>query len=174
MGVNGHTQSLHWKLTLGEKYLTAPGNQTCISSMMVWYSINELHPHNPSYRAVVLLLMKPPPSYEFLYEHLRNHHPFLKPLLLHFFWWPYKKGSTLHKNCTTQHICTAWPKAKSHLKKEFCSSRVPLSTKTVLHSTSALRDPKQNLTLKKSSLLQGFHYTQWVISESLSNTQCCI
>ena len=35
-GVYGHTlESLHWKLTLGEKSLAAPGKRTCISGALV-------------------------------------------------------------------------------------------------------------------------------------------
>ena len=33
-------ESLHWKWTQGEKSLAAPGNQTCISGVLVWCSAN--------------------------------------------------------------------------------------------------------------------------------------
>ena len=36
--VTGTCKSLHWKLTLGEKSIAAPGNQTCVSGMTVWCS----------------------------------------------------------------------------------------------------------------------------------------
>ena len=40
-GVYGHCKkSLHWKLTLEEKSLAAPANQTCLSSVPVWCSTN--------------------------------------------------------------------------------------------------------------------------------------
>ena len=38
-GIYGHTkESLHWKLTLGEKSLASLGNRTCVSSMLVQHS----------------------------------------------------------------------------------------------------------------------------------------
>ena len=39
-GVQTPLESLHWKLTLGEKSLAAPGNQTCIGNVPVWCSTN--------------------------------------------------------------------------------------------------------------------------------------
>ena len=46
-GVYGHTwESLHWKLTLAVKSLTAQGNRTCVSGMTVRCSTNELQPHD--------------------------------------------------------------------------------------------------------------------------------
>ena len=35
-----HRKSLHWKLTLGEKSLAAPGNWTCLSGVPVRCSTN--------------------------------------------------------------------------------------------------------------------------------------
>ena len=37
-GVTDTYKSLHWKLTLGEKSLAAPGNGTCVSGVTVWCS----------------------------------------------------------------------------------------------------------------------------------------
>ena len=35
-----HKESLHWKLTLGEKSFAAPGNRTCVSGVLVRISTN--------------------------------------------------------------------------------------------------------------------------------------
>ena len=37
-------ESLHWKLTVGEKSPAAPGNRTCVGGVAVQCSTNELHP----------------------------------------------------------------------------------------------------------------------------------
>ena len=39
-GCTGTRISLHWKWNLGEKYLLAPGNRTCVSGVPVRYSTN--------------------------------------------------------------------------------------------------------------------------------------
>ena len=41
-------ESLHWKLTLGEKSIATLGKWTCISSMRVQCSTTELHPQIPT------------------------------------------------------------------------------------------------------------------------------
>ena len=43
-GVRTPQERLHWKLTVGEKSLTAPRNRTCIDSLPVRCSTNWLHP----------------------------------------------------------------------------------------------------------------------------------
>ena len=53
-GVRTAQESLHWKLTLGEKSLVAPGNRTCVGGVLARSLPTELHPHLPTFPVLIV------------------------------------------------------------------------------------------------------------------------
>ena len=109
-GIWTHYESLHLKLTLGEKSIAAPGNRTCVSGMTVWCSTNELHPYLPH-----TLISKTTQIHTYscmhIYAHMRprihtHTHWFKKHTNIHTYAWMHMHAHT-HTHISLQtHTCT--------------------------------------------------------------------